>query len=411
MKSSENNYDIGIIGGGVSGAFAANYLAENLVGGRRAVLFELGAPPMKRRRQLEGWLGCMPFGDGKLYRSDFDGVKSVVGGRRANYAYSYVYDMIMDVNPNSKFTSLRSPSLSVLDKFDSHNFEYGGLSYIQWKPDSVHSLSRRIAENIEGNSNINMIFRNEVIDIKEVKKGFRIKISDGETTQEFLCKKVILCAGRSSWRWVNSLYKDFRILNDNNIAKFGVKIEMTSQSMRELNKSHFVLKRDDVTIGPFLWGGQVIQEDHADMTVASFRSNENRWKSDKVLFSMVANREFKGQGIEQSSRLAGLAFVLSQDRVGRERIRSFMRGDSQLSVIPEYSWMKDYFLELDDIFPNLISRGYFHCPDIDTVYRNIDVERNLQTKVNGLFVAGESAGIRGIIGAAMSGVIAARGVL
>jgi len=61
-------YDVGIIGAGVAGSFASLKLAKEHKN-VKAILFDLGRPPMKRRRQLEGWLGCLPNSDVKLYLS------------------------------------------------------------------------------------------------------------------------------------------------------------------------------------------------------------------------------------------------------------------------------------------------------------------------------------------------------
>jgi uncharacterized protein len=222
-----------------------------------------------------------------------------------------------------------------------------------------------------------------------------------------MCKNIILCVGRSGWRWVNKLYKNLGILVDDDVVKFGAKIELPAQYMKDFNKSHCSIIRDDVSFGPFSWGGQVIQEDHADMTVASFRSNEDRWKSDKVFFSMIINKQFPGNACAQTDRLAKLAFLLSQDRVGREKIKSFIKGESQLSLIPEYTWLIEYFKEMESIIPTIINRGYFHCPDIYSLSSNIRISPNLETEIEGLFVAGESAGIRGIVASGVTGGIAA----
>ena len=64
-----SNYDIGIIGAGVAGAFAALRIAKEYKN-FKTIVFDLGRPPMKRRRQLEGWFGCLPNSDGKFYLSD-----------------------------------------------------------------------------------------------------------------------------------------------------------------------------------------------------------------------------------------------------------------------------------------------------------------------------------------------------
>jgi uncharacterized FAD-dependent dehydrogenase len=62
---------------------------------------------------------------------------------------------------------------------------------------------------------------------------------------------------------------------------------------------------------------------------------------------------------------------------------------------------------VEPIFPNLIGRGYIHIPEIDTISSVIRIGSNLETEVNGLYVAGESAGIKGIGAAGISGAIAA----
>ena len=178
-----------------------------------------------------------------------------------------------------------------------------------------------------------------------------------------------LC-GSKRLRWVNNLYRDLGILAKDDTAMFGVRIEIAGQYMKDFNKSHCTFKRDDLQVGPFSWGGSVIQEDHADLTISAFRSNEDRWKSDKVFFSIIGKRYFKDEGCKQTDRLGKLAFLLAGDRVGREKIRTFIRNNSQLNLIPEYSWIPKIIEELSDIIPAIVSRGYFHYPYITTDYRD-----------------------------------------
>ena len=69
-------YDVIIAGGGIAGAFAAYRIAKSKK--NKACLIEFGRPPGKRRKQLEGWLGCFPTGNSRLYLTDVDKVKKVV---------------------------------------------------------------------------------------------------------------------------------------------------------------------------------------------------------------------------------------------------------------------------------------------------------------------------------------------
>ena len=84
-----------------------------------------------------------------------------------------------------------------------------------------------------------------------------------------------------------------------------------------------------------------------------------------------------------------------------------MRENSQLCLLPEYKWLKQTLEELDAIIPNLISRGYFYVPNILPIASEIRLGANLESEIDGLFVAGESASVRGILGAAVTGAVCA----
>jgi len=397
----DRNYDIGIIGGGIAGAFAALRLAEHHKK-KKCILFELGRPPAKRRRQLEGWFGCFPFGDGKIYPEDSEQILDIAHARRVRSMEKWFFQQIEGIN-KAKLTKTKAPAASTQKNIKECGFEIKTHNYYQWRPEFIHLLSRNIADRVEKGGNITFSFDNEVFTIMKTGDTFNVSTSKGD----FTCKKLVMCVGRSGWRWVNKIYKDLGILIDDDTVEYGVRLELPAQYLKDFNKSHCSITRDDLRIGPFAWGGQVIQEDHADMTIASLRSNEDRWKTDKVFFSMLIKKQFPGEAFMQTERIAKLAFLLSQDRVGREKIKSFIKGDSQLSLVPEYNWLNEYFTEIERFIPQIISRGYFHCPDIYSLTSNIRVAPNMETEIPGLFVAGESAGIRGIAGAGVSGGIAA----
>jgi hypothetical protein len=405
-------YDVGIIGAGVAGAFAALRLAEkhrNL----KTIMFEFGPPPpnclrrdpiriKRRRRQLEGWFGCFPTGDGKVYPSDLEKVLDIADGRRVRNINRWFFNKLNEVNP-IRATKSKQPSAATQKKIKELGLGLDTLEYHQWTPDPIHQLSRLTFERIENAGNVEFSFDNEVYSF--LKRGGRFLVTTN--CGDYSCKKLILCAGRSGWRWIKDLYDNLGILIANDAGRYGIRVELPAQYLKDFNKSHCVLQKDDLRVGPLCWGGSVIQEDHADVTIAAFRSNEDRWRSDKVFFSITKVFDFPGEASKQLERIAGLSFLLSNDRVGRERIKTFVKGDSQLSLLPEYSWLTDTLKEIEPIFPNLIGRGYLHVPEIDTMTSVIRIGSNLETEVNGLFVAGESAGIKGIAAAGISGATAA----
>jgi uncharacterized FAD-dependent dehydrogenase len=114
--------------------------------------------------------------------------------------------------------------------------------------------------------------------------------------QEFSCKRLILASGRSGWRWVKKIFSDLGIIENDDISKFGIRVEMNSEILSDFKKSCCTFTSKDVTIGPLCWNGTVIPEDHVDMAISAFRSNENRWLTNKVSFNIIGNRQFLNNG-------------------------------------------------------------------------------------------------------------------
>ena len=114
-------YEVGIIGAGVAGAFAALKAAENFKS-KEVIVFDLGRPPGKRRRQLEGWLGCFPFGDGKIYVNDLDQLSNVVDGRKLKPATKWVQDSLLNAGP-MKVVTCKQPSVTALKRVKALNYE------------------------------------------------------------------------------------------------------------------------------------------------------------------------------------------------------------------------------------------------------------------------------------------------
>ena len=398
-------YDVGIIGAGVAGCFASLRLADKHPN-VKTIVFDIGKGFQKRRRQLEGALGSFPASDGKLYTNDFDKITELTDGRKTKPIKQWVEDHLNEAGSNKKLIKDSLPNVSVQKKLKEDNFKIIANNYFQWKPESIHQLSKNMIDILEKNSNITFNFDTEVYSIIKKKNIFEVSTSLGD----FSCKKIILASGRSGWRWTTNLYKNLGLSFEDDCARFGVRVELSGQYMKDFNKSHCTLIKDDLEIGPLSWNGTVIPEDHADLVISAFRSNEDRWKSEKVSFSLIKTVHFKNEGVKQTNRLARLAFLLFNDKVSKEKIKLLLKGDSQLNLLPEYNWLPKTLEELNKYIPNLLNRGYFHVPTIITVPSKINLNSSLESELDGLFVVGENAGEIGILFAAMSGAIAADSV-
>lgn len=399
-----NIYDVAIVGMGVAGAFAATKIAKEHRG-IKLLSIDLGRRWAKRRHQVSGFLGCLPSSDGKLYLNDIDKIYNIVDGRRVKASINWFNNFLSNVN-DFKTIKDKSPTLAMEKKLLKNNYKLELNNYIQMYPKDVHILSKHMAEIIENNKNISYSFDNEVTNIFKVKNIFHITTEN----QEYKCKKVIIAVGRSGWRWAKTLYNNFGIIDNNDISKFGIRVEVNSSVMKDFNKSNCTLTKDNIEIGPLSWYGTVIPEDHTDLTISAFRSNENRWKTDKVSFNLIGSQSFPNKGCEQTDRLGRLTFVLSNDRILKEKLSYILNDKSKISIIPEYNWLKEAITQFSSVVPEIINKGYFHVPTIIPTVPNINIGTNLESEVDGMFIVGESAGVHGILAAGLMGIAAADSV-
>jgi hypothetical protein len=402
---SNNVKDVGIIGCGVAGAFAVHKIATKYKD-TSVIAFEIGRPWAKRRVQLLGWLGCLPNSDGKFYTSDIKKVANITGNRRANSAYNQMFKVLSNIND---FTVVKDhvPNKQVMGKIAKHGYSLSTNDYIQMYPSEIHALSKYMAGEIEPNKNITFKFDSEVLDISKNKKIFTIRTEHNEAYQ---CKKLIIAVGRGGWRWANDLFTKFGIIDNNDVARFGIRVEMSSSYLKEFHKSNCYISGNGIEVGPLSWFGTVIPEDHTDMAISAFRSNESRWKTDKVSFNLIGNRPFLDAGFNQTDRIGKLMFVLANDRIIKERISSILSGKSKVSMLKEYDWLKDSINQLSHIMPEIVNKGYFYTPTIIPLAPQINLGSDFSSEVENMFVIGESAGVSGILAAGMMGTAVASAV-
>lgn len=400
-----NIADIGIIGAGVAGVFALQKLLKsnkNL----KIMVFDAGRPPLKRRHQVCGFLGCLPGSDGKLYLNNLNQVSNIAGYKKTTVASKWVTDQLSTV-ANMKIIKDKRPSASAEKRLRKHGFDVELNNYYQLYPRDIHAFSRSIVEELDKNNNTLCSFDNEVFKVFKHKSHFSIVTSDGD----FQCKKLLISVGRGGWRWISELFSNFGIIENNDIARFGIRVEISSAYLKDFNQSNCTLLHNLVEIGPLSWNGTTIPEDHIDLAITSFRSNETRWNSDKVSFNVLAEKHFADNGYQQADRIGKLTFILANDRVMKEKLSTLMNRRSKISVMPEYNWLLDELEELNEVMPNLLDKGSFYAPTLTPMAPKINVKSDFSTDVNGMFVAGESANVPGILGAAVSGVIASEGLM
>jgi len=396
-------YDIGIIGAGVAGSIAAYRISQKHPD-LQVALFDIGRPPGKRRRQLEGFMGSLPAGDGKLYPNDIEELISpsngnkVLDGRKVRPVGDEVLSWIESIGKTklTKTSKISAPLYRKLNK----EFVIQEFDYYSWHPNQIHEFSKEISSSFE-ESNIFQMFDAIVTRITKIKDDFHVFSHNAE----FLCKKIIIATGRSGWKYVGELLSELNVDLQDDIAQYGIRAEIPSKFMKEFNESHSLLTNGCDEIGPLCWGGTVIPEDHADnLVISAFRSNEDRWKSEKVSFGITTKTN---GGTTEADRISKLAFLLLNDRVSKEKIKTFMKGESQLSALVEFQELKPIIEQLNHYIPDFISQGSFYAPMLIPHPATTKLNSDLETECSGCYLAGEAADIFGIVSAMTTGIIAA----
>ena len=398
-------FDVSILGGGVAGAFAAYRLAGNK--NLKVCLIEFGRPPGKRRKQLEGWCGAFMSGNGRLFcTNDFLKVKDISGVKETVAANNKILPLFKS-NGSHIESKNKEPNDVIKKLLKKNGYSLTMNNFIQWKQESIHALSKEIADYIVEKNNVEMMFDTEVFDVSKENNIFIIKTENGTIK----AKKVLFCLGRSGWRFANTIYNKLSILKADNSSYFGFRGEISASYLKDWNECHCTIQKKNIQIGPMSWHGTIIPEDHDDLVISSWRSNEDRWHSDKAAFSVIFKTEFENKGSYQTERLSKLAYILCDNRIGKIKIKEFLSTSNDLHLIPEYDWLNNEIKEINKIMPHFIEKGHIYFPDIITHQHTININKDFSTDCEGFYVAGESAGISGIYAAALSGTVVANNIV
>jgi len=402
---NNNTYDIGIIGSGVAGMMAATTLSDKGTNGKKVIVFDLGKKWFKRRAQMFAFAGLLPNSDGKYYSNDLKQLKKFLPSKSVDSAYAklnkfYKEHIEFDVIKDNK------PSVSKLNQLSTNGFSYIQNDYVQLVPKQIHNLMKGIVSKLEDHKDITFNFDNEVLCINKTTDGFDLSTEYGD----YHCKKLLVCVGRSGWRWCAEFFNHIGIIDNNTTIKYGAYLDISSKNLVDYNNSAITLTKNNITAGPFMWNGSIIPEDHVDMALCAFRSNENRWKTDKVTIPLMCEINHK-DGYEEIDRIAKLTFILTNDRISRERINTLMANKSKVSVLKEFDIVKNAITELSTVVDGLVNAGSFSVPAIMPLAPKVKLGSNLETEVSGLFLAGESAGVSGLLSASVMGILAAEAML
>ncbi|MCS7140380.1 MAG: NAD(P)/FAD-dependent oxidoreductase [Candidatus Nezhaarchaeota archaeon] len=450
--------DVIIVGCGPAGIFTALELAKR--SDLSIIMIDRG-PDLEKRRcpsrigyecancspcaMLCGWGGAGIFSDGKLTLSaDVGGwLEEYIGRDELIKLVDYVDKMYLAFGAP---TTLFGADMDVIERLQ-RRAQLAGLKLIPMKV--RHLGTEKCFEVIKAMRDY-LSQRVKILTEKTVQKilidGSQVtgvKLADGTKIH---AKYVVLAPGRSGAEWLKELSSELNFKTYNNPVDIGVRVEVPASVMEPLTKYLYepkllyYSKSFDDKIRTFCFNpyGEVITESYDGVVTVNGHSFLNK-KTGNTNFAVLVSTSFTEpfkEPIAYGKYIARLANLLSggiivqrlgdleegrrstQERIKRNIVEPTLKSATpgDLSFVLPYRYLTnilEMLQAMDKITPGVYSRyTLLYGVEVKFYSLRLELSKNLETKIENLYAAGDGAGItRGLIQASSSGVVVARSIL
>ena len=465
-----NKFDVIVVGAGPAGIYCAYELVEkdpNL----KVLLIDKGYDIFNRRCPVlehkiakcpvnkQGVSGCYPacsitdgFGGAGAYSDGKFNITSEFGGWMTDYLdANIVEDLINYVDGiNLKFgakSELTDPYTEKVREIERRGLAVG-LKLLRAK---VRHLGTE--QNLEIlkrlymylSEKITMMFKVKVEEVIVEDNSVKGIVAGGNI---YYADKVVLAVGRDGAKWLTDVCHEHKIHMTNNQVDVGVRVETNDIIMEEINKTlyegKFIYKSSvGTTVRTFCSNpsGHVVVENHSGIMLANGHAyHDPKLGSSNTNFALLVSHKFSepfDKPNEYAYAVSSLANQLSMGGVIIQRYGDIIRGrrsnkkriaegfvtptlkeavPGDLGLVLPYNTMKsliEMIEALDHVTPGIASEHtLFYGVEAKFYSARPEVDSNFETKVNGLYVAGDGAGLtRGLAQAEANGVWVARDIV
>ncbi len=467
----KNKYDVIVVGAGPAGYMCA-YELVNLNPELSILLIDKGNDIYNRKcpildkkiikcpLQKNGYIGCLPhcsitngFGGAGAYSDGKFNITSEYGGWMNEYLEDdQVEELIRHADSiNLKFGApeeITDPTTEKVKEIERRGLAVG-LKLLRGQVRHLGTeINLAILKNIYEYllDKIDMLYKTEVTNImvkEDIINGIVL-----ETGEKIKSDQIVIVPGRDGSTWLSAICQEHSIPMKSNFVDIGVRVETNNEIMEEINENLYEGKfiyRTSVgnQVRTFCSNpsGHVVMENHSGTVLANGHAyNDSQLGSKNTNFAILVSHNFTepfNQPNEFAHGVSRLANMLSNGAVIVQRYGDLKRGrrstvkrikegfviptlqeavPGDLGLVLPYKTMKsiiEMIEALDHISPGVASEHTLLYGVESKFYSSRpEMDNNLETKIKGLYVGGDGAGItRGLAQAGASGIWIARNIV